>query len=121
VGGLNDVDFERRVACAMCDLKHWWLSEYYDGNTPAFMVKRYEPEVLQEARTRLKLPMKPPSVCIPTGKDGWVFEGLFCYGFLLGFTILVNPTPGIAINLGPLTLLFWRNADPPGNPNPWPQ
>jgi hypothetical protein len=36
------------------------------------------------------------------------FEGMCCWGLLLGFTVLTAPSPGIAVNLGPLTLLLWR-------------
>jgi hypothetical protein len=40
--------------------------------------------------------------------DRYYFEGMLTYGFLFGFTLLTSPSPGVAINLGPLTLLFWR-------------
>jgi hypothetical protein len=35
-------------------------------------------------------------------------EGVLHPGFLVGFTLLASPSPGIALNFGMVTLIFWR-------------
>jgi hypothetical protein len=40
--------------------------------------------------------------------ERWNLEIMLCWGLLVGFTILVKPTAGVAINLGPLTVMIWR-------------
>jgi len=54
-----------------------------------------------------------PDFCVPLGGGtGWFFEGMLCWGLLFGFTVLVNPTPGLAINFGPGTLIVYRVNHP---------
>jgi len=48
----------------------------------------------------------------------WVFELFTCCGLLVGFTVLVDPTPGVAINLLFTTVLIWRQPAAPQAPTP---
>lgn len=50
--------------------------------------------------------MQAPSFCVAWRR--WYFEGVLCLGILFGFTVLVAPTPGLAVNFGPLTLVVYR-------------
>ena len=58
--------------------------------------------------------MAPPSFCVPLRKgSGWFFEGFLCIGILFGCTVLTAPTRGLALNLGPITLLLYRVGEYP--------
>jgi hypothetical protein len=59
--------------------------------------------------------MTAPCVRFDLGSR-WVFEALVSWGFLVGFSVLVNPTPGLALNLGPFTVLLWRDNYRPQHP-----
>jgi hypothetical protein len=51
--------------------------------------------------------MNAPYFCWHLG-ERWTIEGALVWGLLLGFTVLVKPTAGLGLNLGPCTLLIWR-------------